>query len=37
VKRGFTGALVLVMLIFVLFVIARLVANRGQRKLGRVR
>jgi phosphate transport system permease protein len=35
VQRGFTGALILVMLIFVLFAIARYVANRGQRRLGR--
>jgi phosphate transport system permease protein len=35
--RAFTGALVLVMLVFVLFVSARLVANRGMRKLGRTR
>ena len=37
VQRGFTGAPILVMLIFVLFVIARVVASRGQRRLGRVR
>jgi len=37
VQRAFTGAVILVMLIFVLFVIARLVASRGQRRLGRVR
>jgi phosphate transport system permease protein len=35
VQRGFTGALILVMLIFVLFALARYVAGRGQRRLGR--
>lgn len=33
--RAWTGALVLVMLVLVLFTTARFVANRGQRKLGR--
>ncbi len=35
--RAFTGALVLVLLVFVLFVSARLIANRATRKLGRAR
>lgn len=33
--RAWTGALVLVMLVLVLFTTARFVTNRGQRKLGR--
>ena len=37
IQRAFTGAVILVMLIFILFVIARVIANRGQRRLGRVR
>jgi phosphate transport system permease protein len=36
-QRAYTGALVLVGLVLVLFLLARLVANRGQRKLGRSR
>jgi phosphate transport system permease protein len=35
--RAWTGALILVMLVLVLFVTARLIANRSQRKLGRAR
>jgi phosphate transport system permease protein len=35
--RAWTGALVLVLLVLVLFVTARLVSNRSQRKLGRGR
>ena len=37
VDRAWTGALVLVMLVLVLFVTARYFANRSQRKLGRAR
>ncbi len=36
-QRAWTGALVLVMLVLVLFVAARLVTSRSQRKLGRKR
>lgn len=36
-QRAWTGALILVMLVLVLFVTARTVANRSQRKLGRTR
>jgi phosphate transport system permease protein len=35
--RAWTGALVLVLIVLVLFVTARLVSNRSQRKLGRSR
>jgi phosphate transport system permease protein len=35
--RAWTGALILVMLVLVLFAAARFIANRGQRKLGRSR
>jgi len=34
-NRAWTGALILVMFVLVLFVAARLIAGRGQRKLGR--
>ena len=37
VDRAWSGALVLVMLVLVLFVTARYFANRSQRKLGRAR
>jgi phosphate transport system permease protein len=36
-QRAYTGALILVFLVLVLFLLARFVANRGQRKLGRGR
>jgi phosphate transport system permease protein len=36
-QRAWTGALVLVLLVLILFVTARFISNRGQRKLGRVR
>ncbi len=36
-ERAWTGALVLMILVFVLFTLARIVANRGQRRLRRVR
>lgn len=36
-QRAWTGALILVMLVLVLFVAARLVTSRSQRKLGRAR
>jgi phosphate transport system permease protein len=37
VARAWSGALVLVLLVLVLFVTARYVSNRGQKRLGRVR
>jgi len=37
VARAWTGALVLVLLVLVLFVAARYVSNRGQKRLGRAR
>ncbi len=36
IQRAWTGALVLIMLVFVLFVSARVIAGRGRRKLGGV-
>ena len=37
ISRGWTGALVLVLLVLVLFVTARFLASRSQKKLGRAR
>jgi phosphate transport system permease protein len=37
IDRAFTGAFVLVLLVFVLFTTARLVSNRGMKKLGGAR
>jgi len=37
INRGFTGLLILVLLVLVLFTTARYIAGRGQRKLGRNR
>ncbi len=37
IDRGFTGLLILVLLVLILFTTARFVAGRGQRKLGRAR
>jgi phosphate transport system permease protein len=37
IQRGWTGALVLVLLVLVLFVTARFLASRSQKKLGRAR